>query len=157
MRWSDEDDLAQECSLHWSQVRSSYRPAGLANRSTYLKRVVGHQLLDLFRHERTRGRVGHLMASSLDEPVARDGEETGLRGDFLADRRSVTAGLEFELDVARAQRDLTRRQREILAGRTGGYRVTELASELGVHRDTIHTELKRIQEVFRDHGLAGGR
>jgi len=31
--------------------------------------------------------------------------------------------------------------------------MTELAQELGVHRDTLYQDRRRIQEVFRKSGL----
>lgn len=52
-----------------------------------------------------------------------------------------------------ASRLLTPRQRRLIHGLYEDRSLSELSRALGVPRPTLHDELRRIRQVFRDQGL----
>lgn len=62
---------------------------------------------------------------------------------------------DLRIDVAKALQRLTPRQRRVCAmlGEEG-LSVKEAAARLGIPRGTLYEELKRIRQVFAEHGLA---
>lgn len=69
-------------------------------------------------------------------------------GDHLAS--NVSAAVDVESLIAR----LSARQQRIVAGVKAGTNNTELSRHLGISRDTLQEELRRIRQAFREEGLA---
>ena len=152
-RWSDEDDLFQECAIRWLQVVERHDQER-ASRQTYLKAVVRNHLKDLWKAEHAYVRMGHAGAMSLDEPLTGENEETTL-GDLLpACGDGPDAAATWHVSLDRIQGRLSERQRAMIRGVLSDYSMAELARELGVNRDTLYQDRRRIQEVFVEEGLS---
>jgi DNA-binding NarL/FixJ family response regulator len=97
-------------------------------------------------------RGGGVLPDSLDQPInsSEDGD-TLTRGDLLAAPPDRDADL--AMDLYRAREKLTERQRLVIDGLADQVPVTEIARRIGVSRDTVHEEVKRIRALFTDQGL----
>ncbi len=149
-----EEELVQECLLHWWLQRYRYDEARGANRRTFMNRVCENRLRDLWREMHAARRWSARGTLSLDAPAGDDGdplidllEDDAPRPDVLAEDSELLAL------IARVRSRLTPRQREILDGFTASHTVAAIARELGVHRDTVYEERRRIQNTCRDVGL----
>ena len=147
-RWSDADDLFQDCAEAWLKVGLRYDDTRGASRKTFMKEVVRNKLRDQWRAERTESRSALREAFSLDAPmVDEDGETTAgdrvkCSEEDIADRAVTNA------DIIRLAAGLSPREREVLKGFLNGIAVPTLATRLGVHRDTIYADRVRIQKAF---------
>lgn len=153
LRWSDKNDLFQECAIRWIAAREKFTAARGASRLTYLRRVVHNVLMDILKWELAEARRAHRKAASLDQVVDED-EDDGTLLDLIAGPTAdPEATAELGVSLKRAWARLSPRQRRVVNGLAAGYRKPELAREIGVHRDTLYAELRRIRRVFRDEGL----
>lgn len=147
------DDLVQECTVHWWRRRSEYDESRGASKSTFLRSVVRARLLDIERAWKAAKRGRGRRPLSLDASISDDDERQMLRetlrapGDFESPVGTAT-------DLQRLTARLSERQRKVIAGAAAGLTRTELSQRLRVSRDTLHEELRRIQQVFREEGLA---
>ena len=149
-----EEDLVQECLLHWWLQRSRYDEARGANRRTFMNRVCEHRLWDLWRGAHASQRWSPRGTLSLDAPATEGGdplaellEDSAHGPDVLAEYSELLAL------IARLRSRLTPRQQEVLDGLHVSRTVAEIARELGVHRDTVYEDRRRIQNACRDAGL----
>jgi RNA polymerase sigma factor (sigma-70 family) len=153
----DEEDLVQECLLHWWQQRDRYEEGRGASRRTFMNRVLTNKLRDIHRLERAEKRSSFRTALSLDATVG--SEEAASLGDLLADPdpaaqpydRAETS--ERRERILRASRRLTPRQRQLADGLAAGRSISELSREHRVSRDTLYGDRKRIQAIYRAEGL----
>lgn len=148
LRWSDEDDLENTARLAWWRQRSNFNPDGGASRETYLKLVARHAMEDLLKAEEAVGRHAAVKARPLQEVV--DGSGLTLE-EMLADEADPIGEWNTEHDLETVE--LTPRQRAVIRGVLDGYSLTELARNLGINRDTLYEDRRRIQRVFRENGL----
>lgn len=154
-RWSDEDDLFQDCAERWLTARGQYDAARGANLKTFMKRVVRNRLKDEWKAQRTESRRGHREAKSLDEPVFDRDNEDATRAELIRDQHEPLADVaSANLDIARAAARLSDRQRRVLAALLRDYSVDGIAAIEFVNRETVYEDRKRIQEACRDVGLA---
>lgn len=142
------DDLFQECAIHWWRQRPRYDTRRGASLFTYLHKVVKAKLHDIDRHHQSHGRGGRQPAVSLDALLLSPGQPTRLANLSSGDAQQ-------HLDLDRAMKQLTERQRTIVSGLYAGLDKSEIAQRLEVSRDTLHRDLARIRQIFRDEGLAG--
>ena len=148
------DDLFQECLAHWWSQRDRYDEARGASRKTFLRKVVRGKLRDLARGWRAGKRgFGHLPLS-LDAPASAHDRDGRSLGDILPSQERLEADLASLLDLRQITSRLSERQRDIIADATPGMNKADLSRQLGISRDTIYRELERIQQIFRDEGLA---
>lgn len=148
------DDLVQEAQLHWWLQRPKYQARRGASVETYLRHVVNAKLTDLERVARAQKRGAGVEESSLDAPLSAAGNDGGTLGDLVPGTDDTAAEAEFEVIRTQALSRFTRRQRDLVLGLEQGHSISEVSRRPGVPRPTLHDELKRIQLVFRDEGLA---
>ena len=111
--------------------------------------MVNARLLDFERELQAEKRGGTQVAQSLDAPLA-EGEDAMTLHDTVPDRRQPEVLIEA---LKRAGANLTDRQQGVVQALNQGDSKVDAARRLGIHRDTLYQELKRIQQVFRDEGL----
>jgi RNA polymerase sigma-70 factor (ECF subfamily) len=156
----DIDDLVQDCLLHWITVRRKIAldpdnpPVG------YMAQVLRNKLTDWVREQGAEKRVGDLGALSLDATV--DGSEDGMTLAESMDASETTQSGEtgethrhhIQIDLLRAMALLTPAQQRlcVMLG-AEGLSIKEAAEQLRIPRGTLYEEIKRIREVFSDHGL----
>jgi RNA polymerase sigma-70 factor, ECF subfamily len=126
-------DLAQEaCARAWEQVR---RDAPIRSLEAWAATVV----VNLSRSQLRRRRTRHAVAPELARRARLDGStpDHGARTDLA-------------LDVARALRQLSHRQRQVTVLRFYlGLDVADIATELGVSEGTVKTALFRARATLR--------
>jgi RNA polymerase sigma factor (sigma-70 family) len=151
LKGNDEEDLVQECLIHWFLHRDSYDPTRGASARTYMSVIVERRLGEIADAAYAQMRSGEQFARSLDERVG-DGESGSRLGDTLADE-SLIDELGHSVQLEEALSSLSPLQRRIVEGYLDETTVVDLAEELGKSRSTIYEELKRIRRVFQDKGL----
>ena len=150
----DTEDLYQEGRLAWHRARETYRPDRGASLSTYFGSVVENRLRDLAREARAGRRWSPRGALSLDASIGDDGDPLA---DFLQDDAPDPA-VEAERGellerIARVRRHLPRRQRDVLDALAEDRPRAGIARDLGISRDTLYEDIRRIQDACRDAGL----
>ncbi len=148
----ESQDLYQECVVHWLSRRQRYDERRGASRSTFLRKVVRAKLQDLALGWKAAKRGAGQQPLSLDAPMSRNEPDGPTIGDLLADQRTSDSAV--ALDIQRLTDRLSARQRWIIGGTRLGFTKTEISRWLSISRDTLHEDLRRIREVFRDGGLA---
>lgn len=148
------DDLFQECLARWWSQRDQFDGRRGASRRTFLRKVVRATLQDLARGWRAEKRGSGHPPLSLDAPASPGDPDGPLFGELLPSHGEVEADVAAAIDLQRITARLNKRQRGIIAGVTAGMTKTALSKQFRISRDTIHEELKRIRQVFRDEGLA---
>jgi RNA polymerase sigma factor (sigma-70 family) len=146
-----EQNLIQECLLQWWLKRDRYDSTRGANRRTFMNKVCENHLRGLARRANTQRRGRGRQPLSLDVPLNEGGDLLAdlYPGASPAPDREVEV-LDLARQVERFRRRLSQRQREVLNGRLEGRSNVDLAREIGVSRDTVHEDIKRIQKVARD-------
>ena len=156
------DDLLQECLTHWIEVRRKLAPDPEGPPVAYMARVVRNKLTDMIREQQATKRGGDTDTVSLDAPVS-ESDDAPTLADLVDAARSAPAGEEqptdlndARIDIARALRQLTPRQRRLcmLLGEEG-LSIKEAAERLRIPRGTLYEEIKRIRKIFAEHGLEG--
>jgi RNA polymerase sigma factor (sigma-70 family) len=150
LRWSDEEDLVQEAWLAWSGQRQRYDIRRGASEQTFLKRVAMNTFRDVRKREAAGQRAGHRLALSLDEAVAPNSDVT--LGDMTPGTNDIAA-LDAGLDLESLLERLTGRQRAIVRMTLEGYRLEEIASGLGVSRDTVHQDRVKLRDLVNRDDL----
>lgn len=154
------DDLLQDCLTHWVEVRAGLTPSADDPPIAYMARVLRNKLTDLIREQGATKRGGDLDTVSLDAAFEDDDNAPTL-ADLIDGATSGAAGettagdgRDARIDIARAMRNLTPRQRRLCAllGEEG-LSIKEAAARLRIPRGTLYEEIKRIRKVFADHGL----
>jgi len=154
------DDLLQECLTHWIEVRGKLAPNPDGPPVAYMARVVRNKLTDLLREQGASKRGADFSTVSLDAAVS-DSDDAPTFADLLDAATSSAAGEsdptdrnDVRIDIARAMKQLTPRQRRLctLLGEEG-LSIKEAAVRLRIPRGTIYEDIKRIRKVFADHGL----
>jgi len=149
----EQEDLAQECLLHWWLQRPRYTPSRGASLETFLRRVVKAKLLDLERGARAEKRGSGRQADSLDRPLNEEEPDANTLGDTVADAADTEGEATLRVSLEAARSRLSPRQRQLLEGLLEEYPMTHLSQRLGVPRATLYDELERIRRIFRDEGL----
>ena len=154
------DDLMQDCLTHWVEVRARLTPSADDPPIAYMARVLRNKLTDLIREQGATKRGGDLDTVSLDAAFEDDDNAPTL-ADLIDGATSGAAGettagdgRDARIDIARAMKNLTPRQRRLCAllGEEG-LSIKEAAARLRIPRGTLYEEIKRIRKVFADHGL----
>ena len=154
------DDLLQDCLTHWVEVRARLTPSADDPPIAYMARVLRNKLTDLIREQGATKRGGDLDTVSLDAPVG-DDDDAPTFADLIDVATSGATGeaaigedRDARIDIARAMKKLTPRQRRVCAllGEEG-LSIKEAAVRLRIPRGTLYEEIKRIRKVFADHGL----
>ena len=154
------DDLLQDCLTHWVEVRARLTPSADDPPIAYMARVLRNKLTDLIREQSATKRGGDLDTVSLDAAVG-DDDDAHTFADLIDVATSGATGeaaigedRDARIDIARAMKKLTPRQRRVCAllGEEG-LSIKEAAARLRISRDTLYEEIKRIKKVFADHGL----
>lgn len=156
----DLDDLCQECMLHWFEVQELFRPQAGRPPEAYLARVVRNRLGDLIREYESAKRAGDLDAVSLDAPLTHGNDATTLheviddRSHCASDVRRTRGLQDMRIDLRRAIARLAPHQ-IYLCGllAESGLSAPQAALKLGIPRDVLYDELKRIRAVFAEVGL----
>ena len=146
----EEDDLVQECFIHWARRRHAY-DRDRANLKTFLKRVTANKLRDLQRREIRRGGRSLL---SLDRVVGEDGqplagqiEDPGPAPDLGAARA------ELKTRIRDTYRQLSVEDLWVAKGYADGLTPTDMSRKLGISRQSVHRARARIRKVFIAAGL----
>ena len=153
------EDVIQDCLLHWLRQRHRYRSNRGASLQTYMRRVLERFLLDLERKSKAQKRGSGRQPLSLDFTAPGEGKELPL-ADLIADPDPAVQPEERLLNrersrhIRRALLRLSQRQQLLAAGLAEGKSMSEMSQLLGVHRDTLYADLRRIKAIFRDDGLA---
>ena len=153
------DDLLQDCLTHWVEVRARLTPSADDPPIAYMARVLRNKLTDLIREQSATKRGGDLDTVSLDAAVGDDDDSPTFADliDVATSGAASEAAIEdrdARIDIARAMRNLTPRQRRLCAllGEEG-LSIKEAAARLRIPRGTLYEEIKRIRKVFADRGL----
>ena len=152
------EELVHECLTHWVLVRDRYDAARGASQRTFMARVVRNTLRDMARSRRAYRRRANYVAVSLDEPLGSDESSSTLADELdeaagVCERCDATSRIGLRLDLGKAVKSLTPRQRKICHHLRDGYSVTELSRILKTPRATVYDELKRIRSSFAKRGL----
>jgi RNA polymerase sigma-70 factor (ECF subfamily) len=157
----DSEDLLQECLYHWYDVRSKFEPGREFRAGAFMAQVLRHKLTDLARELSAAKRGGYLDIVGLDDPLgAIDGpfEYGDLAEHERADQSRADDAFDpadARLDIDRALRALTRRQRRLCALLIEhGFDIQEVAKRMRMSRATLYREVNKIKKVFATHGLA---
>ena len=154
------DDLLQDCLTHWVEVRARLTPSADDPPIAYMARVLRNKLTDLIREQRATKRGGDLDTVSLDAAVGDDDDALtfadliDLATSGATGEAAIGEDRDARIDIARAMKKLTLRQRRVCAllGEEG-LSIKEAAVRLRIPRGTLYEEIKRIRKVFADHGL----
>lgn len=150
----DADDLYQEGRIAWLGAKHTFRVDGGASLPTYIGRVVENRLGDLWRATHASRRSSPRGTLSLNAPIGEDGDPLAeLLKDSAPGPDVLAEDSELLALIARVRSRLTPRQREVLDGLSASHTVVAIAGELGVHRDTVYEDRRRIQDACRDAGL----
>ncbi len=147
------DDLLQEVLTHWFFRKGTYDSTHAASPRTYMSRLVRRKLIDLLEARETDKRKTLNRALSMDAPVSEDNDAPTLGELIEAPEALSPKSMELRLDISLALRKLSPRQRTILQLKARGVENTEISGELGVHRDTIQADIRRIRKLFTNAGL----
>lgn len=146
----DEDDLVQECCIHWDSRRRSYKPE-LASPRTFLKRVTANKLRDLQRREigrRDRTALSLARVSREDQqPLADQLADAAPTPDVMAERA------ELEARIRKTYSRLPAGDLAVAQGYADGLTPTEISRKLGISRQSVHRARARIRKVFIADGL----
>ena len=146
------DDLLQEAFTHWQKVRASYSSAAGATKETYLERVVTRRLISIQREWRAATRGGGVLPLSLQRPIRdNDSSDELTLGDLLI--APENQNLDLSVDLQRVIAQLTPREQLIVAGLAEQLDKLAIADRIGVSRDTVNEDLKRIRAVCAEAGL----
>ena len=150
----DADDLYQEGRTVWLRAKHTFRSDGGASLSTYIGRVVENRLSDLAREGRAGRRWSPRGTLSLDAPVGEDGDPLA---DLLRDG-APSPDVEAERSellerLARMRERLPLRQQEVLDALADERHRAGIARDLGISRDTLYEDIRRIRDACRDAGL----
>ena len=148
-----EEDLVQECLVHWWQQRGRYSQGRGASPQTYTRRVLEKKLLDIARAERAEKRKAQKQGASLQEQ-----NEYGLApADTIADPDAGPEDRaeqhEVGLHIRKVLLLLSPRQQQLARALSTGATMTEISRMLKMPRPTLYDDLARIRKVFRDEGL----
>lgn len=150
----DEDDLYQEGHIAWLRARKTYRAERGASIRTYIARVVENRLTDLAREARAASRRPAAGVDSLDAALGPDG---GSRADYLPDDAASPSDeaerAELAERIARVRGRLPARQKDVFDALAEDHQKVRIARDLGISRDTLYDEIRRIQDACRDAGL----
>jgi len=154
------DDLLQDCLTHWVEVRARLTPSADDPPIAYMARVLRNKLTDLIREQGATKRGGDLDTVSLDAAVGDDDDALtfadliDLATSGATGEAAIGEDRDARIDIARAMKKLTLRQRRVCAllGEEG-LSIKEAAVRLRIPRGTLYEEIKRIRKVFADHGL----
>lgn len=150
-----EDDLLQECLIHWYINRKSYNPLREVSRRGFMIRVVQNRLMDIVREKDADKR--RVSCFSRDLPSC----EGDFTLPFLQDSREnhisstdFTGAFDLKLDLNRVVQQLNPRQRQIChaLGKLG-LSAREVSRLLKISPNTLYREIKRIRDRFEQAGL----
>ncbi len=150
----DADDLYQEGRSTWLRAKHTYCADRGASLATYIGTVVENRLRDLARAARAARRWSPGSVLSLDAPIGEDGDPLA---DLLRDD-TPTPDVEAERHeiaerLARVRSRLPRRQRDLFDALGEDRPRAGIAHDLGISRDTLYEDIRRIQDACRDAGL----
>ena len=149
----DQEDLIQECLIHWHGVRNSYLADRGASKKTYMSRVLNNKLLELLRYEKADLRKVNSEAIPFSKPVGSEEDRT------IEDEANQAHDEDPETFEESRVRDilvglpLTAREKAILDLLSQGLKKTEIAKKVGAHRDTVYQDIERLRKLFEDKGL----
>ena len=149
----DREDLEQDLRLLLLTALKDYDPTR-AKRSTFIKDCVENRVFNLLRDRRRIRRDPRRVCRLGDEDDG-DSNSNEVSASSLTDRQ---AGLEqgrsdLRMDLAAVIAALPQRQREICA-LLPNLTLNSIAQQLGIHRQTVHRDLKLIRAAFAEAGLA---
>ena len=130
----DQEDLLQEVLIHWHQARDRHQDDRGASLRTFMNRVVENRLKEIARAADTDKR-------RVDQEVISD--------DDLELPAPATHN-DLKTDLAKVLQHLTPQQRSILGLLAQDTSKSQAAKTLGIHRDTLYEEIKRIRKIFED-------
>ena len=152
LRKYDTEYLFTDCLIKWHQVRDTYKEVGRASPRTYMSRVVKNHLTSLVRRELAEKRQTDYLPDSLDRPLDPDDPDMTLL-DRVSDELYEDPQIARKIDLEGSLLKLTPRQRELCRLLEQGQKITAIAEQLGLSRDTIYEEERRIREIFHKAGL----
>jgi RNA polymerase sigma factor (sigma-70 family) len=142
------EDLAQDVLMHWLEVRDQHDEKR-ALLKTFMNRVVMTRLLEIERYENANLRRINTEAKTFSTPT---GEGTTIQDE--ADRASIRTGDDdLTSDVRQTMESLNERERSVAEQLADGMSQVKIAKNLGIHRSTVHEDVKRIRKLFIDSGL----
>ncbi len=121
-----------------------------------MRRVVRAKLLSIERAAQAAKRGSGATPLSLDQPLESEDDDLTLGGQIPVpgptpdDEAQVT---ELRERIEEASRRLTARQRRLVQGLYADRGLSDLSRALGVPRTTLHDDLRRIRQAFRNQGL----
>lgn len=151
------DDLLQECLSHWFFARDKFGPDKGASKKTFMGRVVRNKLLDIVEKLETDMRKIDRLTVSLDEPLGDDESDSTLLGMIettnIKDPEENWRLIDLKIDMSKASRDLSPRQKKLYDLLERGFSMTEAAELLKTRRSTLYDERERIKKMFLEKGL----
>ncbi len=150
---SEFEILLADVLADWCFERDKLDAARVGTREAFMMTVVERDLTDRARTEKTLKRGPLRNAASLDEPI-NDDDDGLTREEVLAEPDPLSSGVtDLRLDLEKAARRLSSRQKRILELRLKRHAVKEIAELLNLSRSTVHDEIVRIRKLFESQGL----
>ena len=163
LQWSclpdrDFDDLLQECLTHWLFSRDNYDPSREASKKTFMGRIVQNKLTDIVRERESDKRKAAYRTTSIDEPVQHDKDSRTLLDKIEKDKVAewtpdLSPRVLLKVDLSRASKQLTPRQKELCRLLQEGYNMKEASKILKTPRTTLYDEVERIKTLFCKENL----
>ena len=156
---ASEEDLLQDCMLHWVQARQTLDFRSVRDPSAFMRRVLENKLRDLARHANSSKRNDE-SADSIVISIEQLTDESQPE-ELIADSSPVPVGFPARFERADAAIDLSRVFDALTPNQRAlcyllvveGFLQSESGRILGISRTTTFREILRIRETFLEFGL----
>ena len=161
--WTADDlpDIEQELRSHLWQRSPRFNPAR-SSWPTFANRVLANKARTMLRDSRTAKRSPSRLSRSLNEEVD-DGEGGTAELQDVLDAETYLAltgrsgpsdfeRADLRTDMERLLAELSPRE-IVICHLIAAMSKNEAAAVLGIHRSTLHREVQRLRDRFRDAGL----
>ncbi len=142
-----EDDLIQDCLLHWVKVRHKYKPERNASKKTFLSIVVSNKLNNILEKVNSKSEEINKAVVSLNKY-----ETSRLDERIVNDKSYLLVGLASDLSDALSILTPTQRKLCGLLSQPGMNK-KKAAKKLGIHRSLLYREMNRLKNIFEKEGF----
>lgn len=150
LKSEDFDDLLQECFIHWLFVKEQFEQEEIKSMKSLMGKVMRNKLRDYVRNVNQQKRKVRYHSISLFSSQSNAEDSLHLE-DKLSTETDNPNGLTMDLEMALLK--LTKRQEKICRLLEADFNISEIARFLNVRRETVYSDLKKIQKVFKQNDL----
>jgi len=143
----DREDVEQELAICLWRKKDDYDPDHVSGSryETYITRYLEKQSLEIQKNYiRDSTNSGHCAGDDTSDGIAISGNG------FMC---PVEKQAILRADLAAAIKKLSPEQQNLLEKLAGGAAITEIARELCLPSDTVHSRVKRLRKIFREQGF----